>query len=589
MIRILAFVLLLFLNTAFSISSSTICQSNGSCVVKGTINDEIKIESQYSEIINYATFTNSGTSFIVKSSGKVSTFVNYGNMNTFWTENSGSGNIDVYNYANLNNTSNNGNFALSGANVKLYYFNMKIDENANNFNSITGDLTNKPDNERNSHILISGSNDNKFSLSSDAMIVLSFGDSFEIDKSYDMTKLILDCKGGSGNNNVQSCSNSYNSTKDQAIKAISTHNDGLYKLYKNANNLIVSLDTSYASANAIYKGNLSSINTIKNQLNQILYEKKLENEYRVYNNVRDRALRDRRSQRAFIESGVSDRYDGVSRGNRIQSQINESSVQPNIIGKSNTNDDNYFFFSPFISYQNIFDGGEYSGLGYGFISGYNVDLNSNHLLGLHFGFAYGGLTSDTKFNFKDIYYAGFLGLHYQYSFVDSMYLKLRFEVFYHYNTITKNLVDTSNPNSISPSVNIAFGKKWDNRLGIEGGIDYMAMMNSKVESIDGKYDKSLFNLAYIDINGNYDLKFGSWGGVNTIIGSKILITPYPKTTLRISGGKDVAIHENRYSIYANIGTSWQINEIVALNLNYLGIFGDRMMSNSGFFNAKVWW
>ena len=172
---------------------------------------------------------------------------------------------------------------------------MKIDENANNFNSITGDLTNKPDNERNSHILISGSNDNKFSLSSDAMIVLSFGDSFEIDKSYDMTKLILYCKGNSGNNDVKSCSISYNSTKDQAIKAISTHNDGLYKLYKNANNLTVFLDTSYASANAIYKGNLSSINTIKNQLNQILYEKKLENEYRVYNNVRDRALRDRRS------------------------------------------------------------------------------------------------------------------------------------------------------------------------------------------------------------------------------------------------------------------------------------------------------
>ena len=95
---------------------------------------------------------------------------------------------------------------------------MKIDENANNFNSITGDLTNKPDNERNSHILISGSNDNKFSLSSDAMIVLSFGDSFEIDKSYDMTKLILYCKGNSGNNDVKSCSNSYNSTKTKLSK-----------------------------------------------------------------------------------------------------------------------------------------------------------------------------------------------------------------------------------------------------------------------------------------------------------------------------------------------------------------------------------
>ena len=198
------------------------------------------------------------------------------------------------------------------------------------------------------------------------------------------------------------------------------------------------------------------------------------------------------------------------------------------------------------------------------------------------------MQSDTKFDFKNSYYAGFLGIHHQYNFINSMYLNTRIEVFYHHNTITKNTFDTSNTSSISPSINLAFGKKWDNNLGIEGSIDYTLMVNKNIESIDGKYDKSLFNLAYLDVNGNYDLILGSFG-INTILGGKFLVTPYPKTTLRVSGGRDIAIHENRYNIYTNIGVSWYINSIVALKLNYLGIFGDRMMSNSGFFDVKIWW
>ena len=583
MIRIIGFILL-FLNTAFAATIAEICPNiNGDCTINGTIDGELGIDKPYNTITNYATFINppaSGASIMIKSGITNTTFINYGNIYTFWTENGATGNVNVYNYGSIKN-STNGNFALSGHNVKLYYFNMTIDENADAFNAIdttnSGDLTNKPDNERNSHILISGGNSGKFSLGDNATIMLHFGDSFEVDKVYNMQKLILDCSGTSNANNVQSCNKPYNSNsvKDKIIQTLATTNEGLYKFNVNGNNLSVSLDTAYASANALYKGNLLSINTIKNQLNSILYAKKIANKIENKEQIQTKSRRERERERR------SQRY----KPNEISI---ESSTESNIDENIESADNHYFLFSPFVSYQNLLDGGKYNGLGYGFVSGYNADLSENNLFGFHFGFMMGNLDSKTTFDFKNSYYAGFLGLHYQYSFVDSMYLRARLEAFYHYNTITKNLFDTTNINSISPSVSLSFGKKWDNQLGIETGIDYTAMMNSKVESIDGNYDKSFFNLAYFDINGNYDLILGSFA-LNSILGAKALLTPYPTTTLRISGGKNVAIHENRYSIYANIGTSWQINDIIALNLNYLGIFGDKMMSNSGFFNIKIWW
>lgn len=363
MIRILVFVLLFLSNNIFGFEISAFCPGGGNCTIKGTLNDEIKINTTYNSIINYATFTNNSTSFILNKNNSLSNFINYGNMNTFWTESSSTGTTNIYNYGILNNTSSNANFALSGANVKIYYFNMKIDENSNAFNSITGNLSSKPHNERNSHILINTGSSGELSLDNNAKIVLNFGDSFEIDKAYDMTKLILKCDNS---NNIDACSNPYDKTKDQVITKISTYNDKLYKLNINGNNLSVSLDTSYASANAIYKANLLSINTIKNQLNQILQNKKT-----IENTQKHSRFRARRIQ-----------------ANEINIESDSTTNESN--STTNANDENYFLFSPFISYQNIFDGGKYSGLGYGFISGYNADLNDDNLLGLHFGFMGGG-------------------------------------------------------------------------------------------------------------------------------------------------------------------------------------------------------
>ncbi|RDU58416.1 hypothetical protein [Helicobacter sp. MIT 99-5507] len=438
-------------------------------------------------------------------------------------------------------------------------------------------MTSYEESIRNSHILISGSNDGKLTMANDGKIILSFGDGFELGQNYNSKYIFLDCdgnggnNGSSGNNDVKNCALK-NNGKD-VIPFLTTYNNGLFSIKTNGGDFSINInDDEYASINTIYKSALLSMNTYKTIINNIINNSKtFTNENKnttTINNINAR----------------SDRRRALSRN--IESEITNDK-------KDSTN---YMFFLPLVSYQSINGGGGYNGLNYGFVGGYNAAINNN-LAGIHFGFTYGGIESKSSnlIQLKNTSYSALLGFHYKYNFNYNLYISTRLEAFYYINNLKgyfNNInYETLKPTTFAPSINFAFGKKWHfymNKIGVEGGFDYSAMINSSLDRLGESYAKNLLNLAYLDINGNYELAL-KYFKFHFLLGAKTLITPYPKATLNTSNGYKINIYENRISAYTSIGTTYQLNDIIALELNYLGIYGDRMINHSGFFNTKIWW
>ena len=527
--------------------------------------------------------------------GGIKDFINFGNTYTFWIkyENTNAGNINIYNYGYMKNFSNgynangagsNGNFALSNGMVTIHIFHLKVNQNANEFNSTSGNLTGYEDSKRNSHILVSGSNNGRLTMADGGKIILSFGNGFKLGESYNSKYVFLDCDGNSGNNDLRSCNLKTNGK--YVIPFLTTYNNGLFSMQTNGDNFNINIgDDEYASINTIYKSTLLSMNTYKTIINNIINNPKT----RTNQATNTKNTRENRRM-ARIERS---KYHAESIQINTESSTESSEVK-DIESRADSN--NYIFFLPLISYQNLNGGGGYNGLNYGFVGGYNATIG-NHLAGIHFGFTYGGIKSKNSniVQLKNTSYSGFLGFHYKYNFNYNMYLSARLEAFYYTNTLegyfNNVLYETLKPSTIASSANIAFGKKWDfdmNKIGVEGGLDYSVMMNSKLDRLGESYAKNLLNLAYFDINGNYELAT-KYFGLNILLGAKTLITPYPKAKLDISNGYNINIYENRVSAYTSIGATYKINNIIALELSYLGIYGDRMINHSGFFNTKIWW
>ena len=220
--------------------------------LNGTISNEVSITTQYNTITNYATFTNTGTSIMIKNSGGgANNFINFGNTYTFWTENAGSGNINIYNYRYIKNGSN-GNFALSGANIKIHLFHLKINQNASSFIQ-DGNFSNFEESIKQSHILVSGSNDGKLTMANNGKIILSFGDRFELGKAYNSAYIFLDCDNSNGSNNIQNCM--VKSHKGEQVNPfLTTYNNGLFNITTSSDYMTINIDDDeYASSNTIYK------------------------------------------------------------------------------------------------------------------------------------------------------------------------------------------------------------------------------------------------------------------------------------------------------------------------------------------------
>ena len=255
---------------------------------------------------------------------------------------------------------------------------------------------------------------------------------------------------------------------------------------------------------------------------------------------------------------------------------------------------NHFFFAPFITHNILTknNGFGLSGFNYGFVSGFGFGIDSNNTLGIHTGFSYGNLSGSKDVLQTDISSLTILlGLHYKLDITYGLYLKVFGDAFYLLNKALLNEQKQS-LDSIGFGGSVYLVKVFDfdnvGNLNLELGLNTTGLQNNEINFINETYAKNFIMLVYGDVYLEYNKMFASGFGINTGIGTKYLFTK-PKAEVIVGGYDTFDIGVDEILGYLRLGVDWHINNMVILDLDYIGSFGDKSISNSGMFNIKVVW
>ena len=469
-------------------------------------------------------------------------------------------------------------------------------------------------------------------------IILDFGDGFELGKSYDLSKLIIDSNG--------------NSALNIDFSRLTTRND-LYDISNNGNGFSVSIKAQNSAISNLYRANIRAMNNIFVTSNALIYPRKFGATNRT--NRTNRAIKtnrptNRNAPKRVIRKKVSNLflnpsdsaessnlfaynnanllqsnetffYDSQdlladSRAIRLQrlpksNQVNTKRqiYHTNVPRARQTNANKYHFvFMPFVNHNLYANAGDYnlSGLDYGFISAFSGKLNNANALGAHFGFSYGSLgdKNDSAFSIKSANLA--LGLNYKFDFIWDMFLKARGDFFYLLNEISSSSIAKTKPSNMGFGASVALGKDFDfmsaGVLGAELGFDYKALSANALSvksALDNAnlqdYDKALYNLIYLDLGANYYKYFSSnvglWG-LSVGAGFRANLAPKLATSKVIVGNNalDMLLDNDKFLGYANLGVSYMLNAqsyAMEFGLSYNGYFGDKAISNGGGFEWRV--
>ena len=289
---------------------------------------------------------------------------------------------------------------------------------------------------------------------------------------------------------------------------------------------------------------------------------------------------------------------------------NPNQSQSTTMNRTAQNDKYYFILTPFVNHNYFFESGRYnlSGLEYGFVTAFSGKLNNSNSLGTHFIFSYNTLSDDANASYEIKSMNINLGLNYKLDLIWDMYVKARIDGFYFLNEIALNEARKIKPNSIGFGASVSYGKDWNfnnyGLLGLSGGLDYKGLYanaivfgNANDSSISERYSKSLQNLLYIDISVDYSKYFkssvGLWG-LNAKAGIKgnslfMLKSGNVRVNNRVF---DMIVDNDKVLGYANIAGSYMLNTKdfdMEFSLAYYGNYGDRVMSNGGGFEWRVYW
>ncbi len=320
--------------------------------------------------------------------------------------------------------------------------------------------------------------------------------------------------------------------------------------------------------------------------------------------INDKNNKNNSSKEINIQNDRLNIYSNYSKANNYNNPTNQSSSldsnnknpNSNLAALTSNQSANkiypyYFFFSPFVSYNMFYnDGLDYKGLDYGFISGFNASINNANTLGLHLGFSYGKLKSDNASTLSTM--SLMTGIHYKLDLVYNMYLKARGDFFYFLNDLSY-LANNIKPNNIAFSASLYYGKDFDFKeggiFGAEIGFNYLGMNTNEFSFESTTYTKSLINLIYTDININYTKLFENNIYLNSALGFKYLFNNPVSSFINNTITYDFNVGADKYIGYVELGLRYNINNIASIDLNYIGNFGNKSISHSGFFNVRVWW
>lgn len=630
-----------------AIDISTICGSSGSCIIntdyENITNDAIMTNSD--DTINFAggstigTFTNNGSiiadrnsSAILLGSGvanisifnnngliegsieltdsnsKIGTFNNYGTITGGISQVSGgtaeigvlNNYGDIYLDSRAIDTSYYAHFGRRGSQViktKLGDYHLRINQDSSTFNSFAGYTSAGFDT---SHLVIAdtAATPQVTLRDADSKLLISIGSNFELNKDYALDKLITKLDGSDYQIKVDGSS----TNADLYSHLITT--SSILNLSRNGNYFRLSVDTDSGIGNTFYKSNIQSMNNLILNSQSIIFAsnvrgsgsrvvrrissiqgesyeaKDVKENDRFYYDQNDARLR----QRQNLQRNTQRRATGI--GN-----INAS--------KSATSSKYYFFFTPFVTHNilNKNNGVGASGLNYGFISGFNGMLGDSNTLGVHLGFSYGGVSGSKNSTTTTINtMSTMLGLHYKLDLVYDMYIKAIGNFFYFLNDISYAYAantDKRKPNALGFSGNLYYGKDFNlasyGVFGLEAGVNYQGIQSDNINFENETYKSNLINLIYLDIGTNYSKIFSNDFGFNLNLGVKALMTEAKSKVTIIGATTDFNIGADRFLGYFGAGASYFINQKIELQLNYLGSFGDKSISNSGFFNFRIWW
>ncbi len=643
----------------------------GSITNNSTIYGNITNTGTITSITNSGTIdsiTNgeNGTMGSITSTGSISTITNSGTMSAISYTNDET-TLNLYNTGTINLNSNitagNTYVQIYGSNMNIniteYYF--TINEDSEEFNSFSGYESASDDTS--SHLTIgvtdSGINNNGTTNITLGTLMVDVSEDY-YGENYLLSNLVVLYDDSGNLINLEDYSN-YGISADTIYNAI-TLSDGLeyaklrttedsqddsFSIYKRSNaevkDVIDSNFKKYSPAQALYKNNILTIDTLLRQSESIIYNTSYQRygfrntnalkkddviikdntSYTTSNNTNTAQTSDSTSSQTYTFNDKISRYNTDEVESVVVTLNQDSSSNEDIESNVIESSDDYFFFSPFVSHHSLYGKNEAKGdgLSYGFISGYNKEIG-NSLIGFHLGFDYGNIDENNNIAYFDIdSISVLLGIHYRYDFSNGMYIKARGDVYYIYNSINDMYAGSysainytkQHPDTLGFNLGITTGKQWNitdkhsalyGIFNIEGGISYQGLNNTSFTLNNVNYNNtqysetykdSFFNLLYINLDTKYDKMLGDNWTLNMALGVKVLVTPLPEAkiaALSNSGNTfnvSSKVYTNRVFGNAMLGVDYRVNDNVSLLLNYLGIYGDQSMSNSGFFNISVWW
>ena len=540
---------------------------------------------------------------------------NYGRMSGIET-NWGNADITIDNYGIIDMTTSKHHLS-AGNNYSFILKNyaMIIIQNADIFNNFDGNQTEGD----NSHLIFNSSNRYISFADSSGKIILDFGGDFEFDKEYLISKLVTD-KNGSNRLQVD-------------FGRLTTRSD-IFTLIQNGDNFIVKLNVSSGAIGNLYKSNIRTMNNFYTMSNAMIYShkysaKRTTNKRRVIRRVKktanlfnDSSLQDSALAESWqstldsLESNESFAYKSDSGDYYANNATtNPTQTRRTITTNrtlSNQSDKYYFILTPFVNHNLFFESGRYnlSGLEYGFLTAFSGKITPSNALGAHFMMSYGSLgdSKDKDFSITNLNLN--IGLNYKFDMIWDMYLKTRGDFFYFLNQVkTLTMPNAIKPNTLGFGVSVAYGKDFNfgsgGMLGVEVAIDYKALQSSTISlqnsadrSVSETYQKSLYNLIYVDLGLNYAKYFntnaGIWG-LNAGLGIKgnVSANKLAKSQIRISAlnrSVDMVLDNDKVLGYANLSGSYVLNAKdfdMEFSIAYYGNYGDRVISNGGGVEMRV--
>lgn len=511
-------------------------------------------------------------------SGTIDNFNNYG----LWLGGIGDNN----NNGEIKNLNSTGLIGLVQLNTGSYHLNtkatisnlhLKITEDANKFNDFSG-YGNASSDERlkYSHFVLGNNAQSNIAFHNGAKIYLSFEDDFKFNANYKIEKLITDTSGDKITSLSKRYLFSYLALKNPSpVIGIYRKNDFFCVGICDDNNKI-----ARGAGNTMRK--ITNLNITKFMLKDDFYHSIFKkpsqtsqislNDYSKFYYKNKRTIRRANPRPIPRQNAEIPRQDSF--------RIEQAKSQKY-----------YTFFNPFVSHNLFYDKAtpQYSGPDYGFVGGFNANFYDINTLGFHIGFSYGNMKEDEfKTDFRQI--LGNLGLHYKLD-LDKFYFKGRIDGFYFMDEI-KYAGEKIKPNNFGFGVQATFGKDFKLNagiFGIEAGANYNGISYSNLGFKHESYAKSFEHLGQILLNANYAYAINNFN-FRAQLGASVLITSFFKNQAQFKLDNEIYrynIGYNRFGGHIGLGVGYSIKN-VELGLEYFGNAGDKMISNSGFFNIRAW-